>query len=176
MAKLHIANFVEVRHWIVPDDDERDNGSWQTQNRFQNANIFNTINHDGHDWGFLSFIYNGATRSKSGDNIESSILVSTNQISMDYAYDIVTVDFNQNQHHIKRQVMVQTCLLNDDFTAVKKVLSIEYWIGASMGYNAEVVEIALSSGVDAVFAGLPNMVLDENNVGRLPTTSRIATS
>ena len=58
---------------------------------------------------------------------------------MDYAYDIVLINYNQNQHHIKRQVKVQTCLLNDDFTETKKVLSTEYWIGASMGYNEEAV-------------------------------------
>ena len=175
MAKIHIANFVEVRHWIVPDDDERDNGFWQTQNRFQNANK-QSIRYNDDRWDFLSFIYNGATRTRTGDNIEASLIVSTNQISMDYAYDIVVIDFNEHQHHIKRQVNVQTCLLNDDFTEVKKVLSSEYWIGATMGYNEDAVEIGLSSAIDAVFSKLPNMYLDETNVGRLPTTARIATS
>ena len=176
MSKIHVANLVEIRHWIVPDDDERDEGFWRTQHRFQNANPKGTVRHEDQDWKFLSFIYNGATRTRTGDNIESSLIVSTNQISMDYAYDIVVIDYNQNQHHIKRQVKVKTCLLNSGFTEVKKVLTVENWIGASMGYNEEAVEILLSSAVDAVFAGLPNMYLDENNVGRLPTTSRINTT
>ena len=30
-----------------------------------------------------------------------------------------------------------------------------------MGYNEDVVEIGLSSAIDAVFAGLPNMYLTE---------------
>lgn len=176
MAKIHVCNFIEIRHWIVPNNSIQDNGNWQTQQRFQNGNNYEPISHDGHLWGFLSFIYNGATRTRTGDNIESSLLVSTNQVSMDHAYDMVVIDFNQNQHHIKRQVKVETCLLNDDFTKVQKVLSTEYWIGASMGYNEEAVEVQLSSAIDAVFTGLPNMYLDEKNVGRLPTTARVTTS
>ena len=175
MAKIHIANFVEVRHWIVPDDDERDNGFWQTQNRFQNANK-KSIRYNDDRWDFLSFIYQGATRTRTGDNIEASLLVSTNQISMDHAYDIVVIDFNKNQHHIKRQVRVDTCLFNDDFTRVIKTLTTEYWIGATMGYDETAVEIQLASAVDSVFAGLPNQYLDETNVGRLPTTSRVTTA
>lgn len=176
MAKIHIANFVEIRHWIVADDSERDEGYWQTQYRFQNANTEQAIQHRGEIYTFLSFIYQGATRTRTGDNIESALVVSTNPISMDYAYDIVVIDFDQNQHHIKRQIKVQTCLLNDDFTEVQKILATEHWIGASMNYDAEMVEITLASAIDAVFAGLPNMYLDENNVGRLPTTSRISTT
>ena len=176
MSKVHIANFVEIRHWIVPDDDERDEGTWQTQYRFQNANTEGIIRHQGQDYRFLSFLYQGATRTRTGDNIESALVVSSNQIAMDYAYDIVMIDFNESQHHIKRQVTVQTCLLNNDFTEVKKVLTTENWIGASMNYDTETVEITLASAVDAVFAGLPNMYLNENNVGRLPTTARIQTA
>ena len=66
--------------------------------------------------------------------------------------------------------------MDPTFVNTKKTLSTEYWIGGSMGYDAEIVEIALSSAIDAVFAGLPNMYLDEKNVGRLPTTSRINTA
>ena len=94
MAKVHIAHFVEIRHWIVPDDDERDEGTWQTQYRFQNANTEGSIQHEGQDYRFLSFLYQGATRTRTGDNIESALVVSTNQIAMDYAYDIVMIDFN----------------------------------------------------------------------------------
>ena len=84
---------------------------------------------------------------------------------MDYAYDIVMIDSNKNQHHIKRQITVRTCLLNSGFTGVQKVLTTEAWIGASMNYDAETVEITLASAIDAVFAGLPNQYLDEVNVG-----------
>ena len=144
--------------------------------RFQNANLNQNIRHEGENYGFLSFMYQGATRSRTGDNIEAGLVVSTNQISMDHAYDIVVIDWNNSQHHIKRQVRVMTCLMNNDYTAVQKVLTEERWIGASMNYDAETVEITLASAVDAVFAGLPNMYLNAKNVGRLPTSARISTS
>ena len=176
MAKLHICNLVEVRHWLVPDSSEPDQGVWQTQNRWQNGNTLEPIDYDGHKWGFLSFMYQGATRTRTGDNIEAGLVVSTNQISLDYSYDIVVMDWNVHQHHIKRQVIVRTCLLNTEFTQVQKVLTTEKWIGASMNYDAEMVEITLSAAIDAVFSGFPNQYLDETVVGRLPTTARVSTS
>ena len=42
---------------------------------------------------------------------------------MDKAYDIVVIESNVHQHHIKRQIIVRTCLMNDTFTQVQKVLS-----------------------------------------------------
>ena len=98
MSKIHIGNLVEIRHWIVPDDSEQDEGDWVVQNRFQNANPDAVIPHDNGSFNFLSFIYNGATRTSTGDNLEASLMVSTNQISMDYAYDIVIIDYNKSQH------------------------------------------------------------------------------
>ena len=66
--------------------------------------------------------------------------------------------------------------MNDNFTGVQRVLTEECWIGATMAYDEVAVEIQLASAVDAVFAGLPNMYLDETKVGRLPTTARVQTS
>ena len=176
MAKVHIGNLVEIRHWIVPDESISDEGTWVTVDRFQNVNTTALISYRDKAYKFLSFIYKGATRTRTGDNIEASLLVTTNQISMDKAYDIVIIENTSKQHHVKRQVIVRTCLMDNNFTAVQRVLTEEKWIGASMSYDAEVVEIQLASAVDAVFAGLPNMYLDEVTVGRLPTTARVRTS
>ena len=73
MAKIHIGNLVEIRHWIVPDDDERDEGYWIVVNQFQNANRETKLKHEQCDWPFLSFIYSGATRTRTGDNIEAGL-------------------------------------------------------------------------------------------------------
>ena len=77
MAKVHIGNLVEIRHWIVPDKDVNDNGYWVTQDRFQNVNTTTTISYGGQNYSFLSFIYQGATRSRTGDNIQASLMVTT---------------------------------------------------------------------------------------------------
>ena len=87
MAKVHISNLVEIRHWIVPDEDVNDNGYWVTRDRFQNVNTTTTISYGGQGYSFLSFIYQG-NRSRTGDNIQATLLVTTNQISMDKAYDM----------------------------------------------------------------------------------------
>ena len=115
MAKVHIGNLVEVRNWIVPKNDPYDKGTWQTEYRFQNVNTTANISYSGGNYKFLSFIYNGATRTRTGDNIEASLLVTTNQIAMDIAYDIV-----QKADHSKKQIVVRTCLMNDNFTGVQK--------------------------------------------------------
>ena len=178
MSKLHLGNLIEIRHWIVDDGDENDEGRWETQMRYQNANTEQDITFEGKRYPFLSFIYQGATRTRTGDNIEAALALATNQLSMDLCYDIVVIgyDDSQPQHHVKRQVVVNTCLLNNEFTQVDKVLNTEYWIGGSMNYDELTVEVTLSSAIDAVYAGLPNFYLTESMVGRLPTTARVRTS
>ena len=52
MSKIHIGNLVEIRHWIVPDDDEQDEGKWVVQNRFQNANTQGPIKYAGKNYNF----------------------------------------------------------------------------------------------------------------------------
>ena len=174
MAKLHVGNLVDIRWWIVNDKDEDDNGEWLTKHRWQNVNPSTTVVRNGKNYSFLPFIYNGATRTRTGDNIEASLAVSTNQISMDYAYDIVVI-FQPKAASHQTAGRVQTCLFNDDFTSVSKILTREEWIGASMGYSNDVVEIQLASAIDAGFQDC-NQYLDEATVGRLPTTSRVTTT
>lgn len=176
MALIHVGNLLEIRHWIVDDADENDEGRWETQNYFQNSNTTDEVIYEGQTYKFLSFIYQGAIRTKTGDNLEAALALAANQISMDYAYDIVNLGYNSSQHHIKRQVIVTTALFNDNHTRVQKVINREYWIASSMNYDQVTVEVTLSSAVDAVFSGLPNMYLTEANVGRLPTTARVRTS
>ena len=96
MAKVHIGNLVEVRSWDVPKNEPYDKGKYRTLYRFQNVNTTANIKYENYDYSFLSFIYNGATRTRTGDNIEASLLVTTNQISMDVAYKII-----QKDDHIK---------------------------------------------------------------------------
>ena len=101
-CKVHVGNLVEVRNWIVPKNDPYDKGTWQTEYRFQNVNTAANISYSGGNYKFLSFIYNGATRTRTGDNIEASLLVTTNQISMDIAYASSKAD------HSKKQIVVRT--------------------------------------------------------------------
>ena len=71
-------------------------------------------------------------------------------------------------------VEVNVCIVaNDDIDNVKRVLTTDTWLAASLSYDPEVVEVLLSSAVDAVGVNVPNIVLTSEAVGKLPVTSDI---
>ncbi|MGI9555307.1 MAG: hypothetical protein ACR2M9_00380 [Cyanophyceae cyanobacterium] len=134
--------------------------SGATEHRFQNSQVGSNIN--GHQ--YLSFIYQGAAKNRTGDNLISGLIMSVNPISMSYAYEAVENKWN---------VQMDTCLMNDDFTAVQRTLTREVWMASSMSYDASTVEGVLSSSLDAVSLVLPNRVFTTELVGYLPTTASI---
>lgn len=113
---------------------------------------------------YLSFIYQGAAKNRTGDNIESALVLSANQISMNAVRDAVA---NQSQ------VGVITRLMSDDFSRSQRILTIERWIAASMSYDTETIEVLLSSAIDAVGAITPSRVLTRELVGDLPVSGSI---
>jgi len=134
--------------------------SGSIQHRFQNSQVGSNIN--GHQ--YLSFIYQGAAKNRTGDNLISGLIMSVNPVSMNYAYEAVEYKWN---------VQMDTCLMNDDFTAVQRTLTREVWVASSMSYDASTVEVVLSSSLDAVSLVLPNRVFTIELVGNLPTTGSI---
>ena len=71
-------------------------------------------------------------------------------------------------------VEVNVCIVaNDDIDNVTKVLTTDTWIAASLSYDPEVIEVLLSSAIDAVGVNVPNIVLTTDAVGKLPVTSDI---
>lgn len=136
--------------------------------RYQNSNTSVTNNGrlslDGRSYSYLSFIYQGAAKNRSGDNLESALVLSANQISMNVARAAIAN---------KTQVKVTTCVMNDSFTQVQKKLTTEYWLAASMSYDTETIEVLLSSAIDAVGAEVPNRVLTRDLVGDLPVSGSV---
>ena len=152
------------------------------QERFQNGEpsssglsysspVFGT----GH-YKYLSFLYSGATQTKSGDNLEASLVLantstlrdgntSTNKLSMNYANEAVDKGWN---------VHVHVCRMNTAFTAVEDTISTDSWTVTSMGYDATNIEVMLSTGVDAV-GGNIGRFLTSALVGHLPVTGNIRT-
>ena len=112
---------------------------------------------------YLSFIYQGAARNRSGDNITSSLLLANNELSMNYAQQIVL-----NKYHVK----VETYLMTEAFERNKQ-LTEEQWLASSMSYDPESIEIILSSAIDAFGANAPDKVLTRDIVGALPITGSI---
>ena len=112
---------------------------------------------------YLSFIYQGAARNRSGDNMTSSLLLANNELSMNYAQQIVL-----NKYHVK----VETWLMTEAFERSKE-LTEEQWLASSMSYDPEAIEIILSSAIDAVGANAPNRILTKELVGHLPVTGSL---
>ena len=69
MAAVRIGNLLEVRKY----NDKKD--EWVTDLRFQNTNNDGTVGYEGKSWKFLPFIYQGATRSRTGNNIEAGLIL-----------------------------------------------------------------------------------------------------
>ena len=154
MSLVAITNFLTIR--TVTGD---------IQNRFQNGKQDTPITVEGQPFLFLSFLYQGAARNRSGDNMESSLILANNAMGMNHAREAV-----DNKYHID----VDTFLMNTDFTP-NKLLTRETWLAASMAYDPMTVEVLLSSAIDAVGANAPNRILTQNLVGHLPVTAQIQT-
>ena len=92
-------------------------------------------------------------------------MVSVNEISSGIAAEAVN-----NRWHVR----VYSAALRDNGN-VSRVLTIEDWIAASLSYDSQVMEIILSSGIDAVGANAPTRVLTRDLVGSLPVTANIQT-
>ena len=158
--------------------DPKTNG---IEERFQNADPVNTISFSTPiagfgtgDYKYLSFLYSGATQTKSGDNLEATLLLANtstlrdgstapNKLSMNYAHEAVDKGWS---------VYVHLCKMNTAFTTVEDVLSTDSWTVTSMGYDATNIELMLSTGVDAV-GGNIGRFLTSSLVGHLPITGNI---
>ena len=141
---------------------KKSNGN--VEHRFQNGK------HEGvGKYAFLSFIYQGAAMNRSGDNLEASIILANNPLSMGYVKDFVTN---------KYQILVETFLMDTNFnkdTAAKNngKLTGEQWLAASMRYDPESIELLLSSAIDAVGANAPQQTLTKSRCSHLPLTGQI---
>ena len=125
----------------------------------------NTILFKGKNYHYLPFIYQGTTINRSGDNIESNLIMGNHPLSMAKAQEAVV-----NSYFVE----VNVCIVsNNDIDNITNVLTTDTWLASSLSYDPEVVEVLLSSAIDAVGVNVPNLVLTTDAVGKLPVTSDI---
>lgn len=153
MAVVALTTFIELT-----------DASGAVKGRYQNSQVGSKITLNGQEYSFLSFIYQGAAKNRTGDNLESNLVLACNELSMSYVYEAV-----QNRWNVR----VDSCSMNPQTFAVAKTLTTEYWIAASMSYDPETIEVLLSSSIDAVGTNAPTRVLTKSMVGSLPTTASI---
>ena len=146
-----------------------ENPKINAENKVNNNAIsvdFGTVSGRGpQKYYYLPFIYQGTTVNKSGDNIESNLIMANHPLSMAKAQQAVL-----NRYFVE----VNVCIVsNINIDHVKNVLTTDTWLAASLSYDPEVVEVLLSSAVDAVGVNVPSIVLTSEAVGKLPVTSDI---
>ena len=125
----------------------------------------NTINFNGKDFHYLPFVYQGTTINRSGDNIESNLIMANHPLSMAKAQEAVA-----NKYFVEVNVCIMS---NANINSLQRVLTTDTWLAGSLSYDSEVVEVLLSSAIDAVDVNVPNFVLTTEVVGKLPVTSDI---
>jgi len=158
-----LTNFITVTK--ADGTDPGDDTSFSPYNKFQNGKHGEVLNKDDSSliYNYLSFIYQGAARNRSGDNMTSSLILANSEISMKFAVEAVT-----KKYHVK----VETYVMTDAFEQKTK-LTEEQWLASSLSYDPETIEVILSSAIDAVGANAPNLVLTKDRVGFLPTTGSL---
>ena len=125
----------------------------------------NTILFNGKNYHYLPFVYQGTTINKSGDNIESNLIMGNHPLSMAKAQEAVV-----NKYFVEVNVCIMS---NSNIDTLQSTLTTDTWLASSLSYDPEVVEVLLSSAVDAVGVNLPSLVLTTDAVGKLPVTSYI---
>ena len=157
MAYIRLANFFQL--YSVSGGRESNHG------RYNNGVPLQAVSYGGLSYPYLSFIYQGASKNRTGDNLEAQLVLSVNEISTGLSREAVVN---------KYQVRVYSAVMNTNGT-VSKVLTTEEWMAASMTYDNETLEIVLSSAIDAVGANAPTRILTRSMVGHLPVTGKIQT-
>jgi len=133
--------------------------------RYQNGRVGEKIFFGGQDYFYLPFVYQGAAKTRTGDNLQAALVLSVNWLAQGIAREAVEGNW---------RIEVFNATMNPDFSAATRTLTRENWIASSMAYDNTTVEIILSSGIDAVGANAPYRRLRSQDVGALPVTGSIS--
>jgi len=174
MSITTIVSFIRVKNSSGTVQDRYQNGKRDNMNKLEHNGKYrkdndNKIELDGEDYYFLPFIYQGAAKNRSGDNLEAGLVFANNPLAMNRAREAVVN---------KWSIEVFVCRVDPETlvpltTYGSPYLTKDVWLASSMGYDTTTVEVLLSSGIDAVGSNAPNRVLTNALVGHLPTTGSI---
>ena len=132
--------------------------------KFQNGKHTAVAGHN-----YLSFLYQGAAMNRSGDNLEASIILANNPLSMAFVKEFV-----QKKYYLLVETFLMTTDFNKDVAAANGgKISGEYWLAAGMRYDPESIELLLSSSIDAVGANAPQQILTRKRCAHLPLTGQL---
>lgn len=142
-----------------------DGGARYWQNFFND----NAVSFDNISWNLLPFIYQGAQRTRNGDNISSQLTLPTNQLTLAWARDAV----NNSWVAEVRTYQLTYQQTTDTYQPIKPPRGQESWLCTGLNYNTQQTQIELSSPLDAIESRVPNLRFTAKQVGALPSTSNI---
>lgn len=131
--------------------------------RWQNFFSEGQVTFAGNTYQLLPFNYQGAQKTKSGDNISSQLALPANLLTLNWVQQAVNNNWTVN---------VKTYQLTDSYQP-GSLLGDETWIATGLTYNTQAVEMELSSAINAIGAQSPNLRISREAVGALPTTGAI---
>ena len=172
MTVVALTAFITVtdKDGNVPSSFADFDGNQVTANSTSGLNKFQNGKHEGvGDYKYLSFIYQGAAMNRSGDNLEASIILANNPLSMAFVKEFV-----QKKYYFLVETFLMTSDFNKDVAAANGgKISGEYWLAAGMRYDPESIELLLSSAIDAVGANAPQQILTRKRCAHLPLTGQL---
>lgn len=127
---------------------------------YQNGKVGSSVS----GYQYLSFIYQGAAKSRSGDNLQAALVLANNTLAMNVANELVAN---------YATVTVENWLMDPNTYSRSRRLTSEVWLVSSFSYDPETVELVLSSSLDAIGTQAPTRVLTRKLVGALPTTGSV---
>jgi len=172
MTVVALTAFITVtdKDGNVPSSFADFDGNQVTATSTSGLNKFQNGKHEGvGDYKYLSFIYQGAAMNRSGDNLEASIILANNPLSMAFVKEFV-----QKKYYFLVETFLMTSDFNKDVAAANGgKISGEYWLAAGMRYDPESIELLLSSAIDAVGANAPQQILTKKRCAHLPLTGQL---
>lgn len=138
--------------------------SGDLQAKYQNGIVGQAITYSNASYTYLPFIYSGTTKNRAGDNIQSTLTLAANQLSINLASEAVRSFWFME---------VDSVLMHPQTFVPNRLLSREYWTATTLSYDTSAVQIQLGSAIDAVGADALNKTLLESYVGALPLTASI---
>ena len=172
MTVVALTAFITVtdKDGNVPSSFADFDGNQVTATSTSGLNKFQNGKHEGvGDYKYLSFIYQGAAMNRSGDNLEASIILANNPLSMAFVKEFV-----QKKYYVLVETFLMTSDFNKDVAAANGgKISGEYWLAAGMRYDPESIELLLSSAIDAVGANAPQQTLTKKRCAHLPLTGQL---
>ena len=170
MSTITLVGFIEITDKDGNIQDRYQNGKRDNLNALDDGSgsyvkqTENIIQLNGEDHYYLPFLYQGAAKNRSGDNLEAALVLANNPLAMNRAIQAVK---------FKWTIEVTVCKVHPTTLAVQRKLTTETWLAASMSYDPTTIEVLLSSGIDAVGSNAPGRVLTSQLCGHLPTTGQI---